>query len=141
VAGWGRTGHGGEAFDYHVQRFFAFAQPDTSFDRMGELVEYEQRRMAVREAWDRYFRELDAFLCPVNFTVAFPHDPNPFEERVLLTPDGARRYDGQRLWISHASLPGVPGSATHPTRVADRETSCGSAKPFARSASTTRPTA
>ena len=29
--------------------------------------------------------------------------------------------------------------ATHPTRVAERETSCGSAKPFARSASTTRP--
>src|SRR6266508_1812485 len=30
--------------------------------------------------------------------------------------------------------------AMHPTRVAERETSCGSAKPFARSASTTRRT-
>jgi amidase len=99
------------AFDYHVQLFFAFAQPDGSFERLGELIEYEQRRMAAREAWRRYFRELDAFLCPVNFTPAFPHDPSPFEERMVPTPDGARRYDEQPFWISHASLPGLPAAA------------------------------
>jgi amidase len=97
-----------EAFDYHVQLFFAFAQPDGSFDRLGELIEYEQRRMAAREAWGRYFRGFDAFLCPVNFTPAFPHDPTPFEERIVRTPEGARRYDEQPFWISHASLPGLP---------------------------------
>jgi amidase len=97
-----------EAFDYHVQLFFAFAQPDGSFERLDELIEYEQRRMAAREAWGRYFRELDAFLCPVNFTPAFRHDPRPFEERTVPTPEGSRRYDEQPFWISHASLPGLP---------------------------------
>jgi amidase len=97
-----------EAFDYHVQLFFAFAQPDGSFDRLGDLIEYERRRMAAREAWGRYFRELDAFLCPVNFTPAFPHDPRPFDERMVPTADGERRYADQPFWISHASLPGLP---------------------------------
>jgi amidase len=100
-----------QAFDYHVQLFLAFAQPDGSFDRLGELIEYEQQRMAAREAWGRYFRELDAFLSPVNFTPAFPHDPSPFEERMVLTPEGPRRYDEQPFWISHASLPGLPAVA------------------------------
>jgi amidase len=97
-----------EAFDYHVQLFFAFAQPGGSFERLGELIEYEQRRMAAREAWGRYFADVDVFLCPVNFTPAFPHDPSPFDERMVPTPDGARRYDEQPFWISHASLPGLP---------------------------------
>jgi amidase len=97
-----------EAFDYHVQLFFAFAQPEGSFDRLGELIGYERRRMAARQAWGRYFRELDVFLCPVNFTPAFRHDPSPFEERTVPTPEGPRRYDEQPFWISHASLPGLP---------------------------------
>jgi amidase len=97
-----------EAFDYHVQLFFAFAQPDGSFERLSEFIEFEQRRMAARAAWDRYFREVDVFLCPVNFTPAFPHDPRPFEQRTVPTPEGARRYDAQPFWTSHASLPGLP---------------------------------
>jgi amidase len=108
-----------EAFDYHVQLFLALAQPGGSFERLSELIEYEQRRMAAREAWGRYFRELDAFLCPVNFTAAFPHDPRPFEERTVLTPNGARRYDEQPFWISHASLPGLPAVAAPIGRTAD----------------------
>jgi amidase len=48
------------------------------------------------------------FLCPVNFTPAFPHDTRPFEERTVATPEGERSYDSQPFWISHASLPGLP---------------------------------
>jgi amidase len=97
-----------EAFGYHVDLFFAFAEPDGSFERMPELIEYEQRRMAIRAAWGRYFREVDVFLCPVNFTPAFPHDPSPFEQRTVRTSDGERPYAAQSFWISHASLPGLP---------------------------------
>jgi amidase len=97
-----------DAFGYHVELFFAFAQPGGSFERLPELIEYEQRRMAVRAAWDRYFRDVDVFLCPVNFTAAFPHDPRPFHERTVPTADGERPYDAQPFWISHASLPGLP---------------------------------
>jgi amidase len=111
---------GAEAFDYHVQLFFAFAQPEGSFERLGELIEYERRRMAARTAWGRYFREIDAFLCPVNFTRAFPHDPRPFEERTVPTPEGPRRYDEQPFWISHASLPGLPAVSAPIGRTANR---------------------
>jgi amidase len=97
-----------DAFGYHLELFFAFAQPGGSFERLPELIEYEQRRMAVRAAWGRYFRDVDVFLCPVNFTPAFPHDPRPFEQRTVATSDGERPYDAQAFWISHASLPGLP---------------------------------
>ena len=97
-----------ETFGYHVDLFFAFAEPDGSFERMPELIEYEQQRMAIRAAWGRYFREVDVFLCPVNFTPAFPHDPSPFEQRTVRTSDGERPYAAQSFWISHASLPGLP---------------------------------
>jgi amidase len=107
-----------EAFDYHVQLFLALAQPDGSFERLSELIEYEQRRMAARTAWGRYFAEVDVFLCPVNFTAAFPHDPRPFEERTVPTPEGPRRYDEQPFWISHASLPGLPAVAAPVGRTA-----------------------
>lgn len=97
-----------KAFGYHVELFFAFAQPGRKFDRLPELIEYEQRRMAVRAAWGQYFREADVFICPVNFTPAFPHDPRPFDQRTVATSDGERPYEEQSYWISHASLPGLP---------------------------------
>jgi amidase len=97
-----------DAFGYHVELFLAFAQPGGTFERLPELIEYERRRMAVRAAWERYFRSVDVFLCPINFTPAFPHDPRPLEQRIVPTPDGARRYDEQPFWISHASFPGLP---------------------------------
>ena len=67
--------------------------------------------MAARAAWSRYFSEIDEFLCPVNFTPAFPHDTRPFEERTITTPEGERPYNDQAFWVSHASLPGLPAVA------------------------------
>jgi amidase len=71
----------------------------------------ENRRMAARAAWSRYFNQIDVFLCPVNFTPAFPHDTRPFEERTITTPEGERPYNDQTFWVSHASLPGLPAVA------------------------------
>jgi amidase len=67
--------------------------------------------MAARAAWNRYFDDIDVFLCPVNFTPAFPHDSRPFEERTITTPEGERPYNDQAFWVSHASLPGLPAVA------------------------------
>ena len=108
-----------DAFGYHVELFLAYSQPGGEFGRLPELIEYEQRRMAVRAAWGRYFREIDVFLCPVNFTPAFPHDPRPFEQRTVPTADGERPYDAQPFWISHASLPGLPAVSAPVGRTAD----------------------
>jgi amidase len=102
---------GYESFGFHVGLFFAFQQPDEGFEPQSGLVEHERRRMLARAAWSRYFEAVDVFLCPTNFTAAFPHDERPFEQRTIATPEGERPYDSQVFWISHASLPGLPAVA------------------------------
>jgi amidase len=100
-----------ESFGFHVRLFFAFQQPGEDFATLSEVIDHENRRMAARAAWGRYFNEVDVFLCPLNFTPAFPHDTRPFEERTITTPEGQRSYNDQAFWVSHASLPGLPAVA------------------------------
>jgi amidase len=100
-----------ESFGFHVGLFFAFQQPGEDFATLAEVVDHENRRMAARAAWSRYFDDIDVFLCPANFTPAFPHDSRPFEQRTITTPEGERPYENQPFWISHASLPGLPAVA------------------------------
>jgi amidase len=109
-----------ESFGFHVQAFFAFQQPGEDFAKLSEFVDHENRRMAARAAWTRYFDEVaDVFLCPVNFTPAFPHDTRPFEQRTITTPEGERPYNDQAFWVSHASLPGLPAVAAPVGRTSD----------------------
>ena len=100
-----------ESFGFHVGLFFAFQQPGGDFAKLSEFVEHENRRMSARDAWTRYFNEMDVFLCPANFTPAFPHDSRPFEERTITTPEGERPYANQPFWIAQASLAGLPAVA------------------------------
>jgi amidase len=96
---------------FHVRLFFAFQQPGADSAKLSEFIDHETRRMTARAAWNRYFNDTDVFLCPANFTPAFPHDTRPFEERTITTPEGERPYDSQAFWVSHASLPGLPAVA------------------------------
>jgi hypothetical protein len=48
-----------ESFAFHVGLFFAFQQPGEDFKRVSEFIEQENRRMARRAAWSRYFNEID----------------------------------------------------------------------------------
>ena len=100
-----------ESFGFHVQLFFAFQEPGEPFARLPEFVDHETRRMAARAAWSHYFEDIDVFLCPTNFTPAFPHDRRPFEERLITTPEGERPYANQAFWMSHAALAGLPAVA------------------------------
>lgn len=100
-----------ESFGFHVGLFFAFQQPGENVATLSEFIEHETRRMSARWAWDRYFNDMDVFLCPTNFTPAFPHDNSPLDERRITTPEGERSYTSQPFWISHASLPGLPAVA------------------------------
>ena len=103
-----------ESFGFHVRAFFAFQEPGEDFAKLSEFIDHENRRMAARAAWNRYFDDIaDVFLCPVNFTPAFPHDARPFEERTISTPEGKQPYNDQAFWVSHASLPGLP-AVPHP---------------------------
>jgi len=109
-----------ESFGFQVRLFFAFQEPGEDSIAFPEFVEHEDRRMAARAAWNRYFDEVaDVFLCPVNFTPAFPHDARPFEARTITTPDGERPYNDQAFWVSHASLPGLPAVAVPIGRTPD----------------------
>jgi amidase len=97
-----------ESFGFHVQSFFAFQQPGEDVAKFSEFIDHENRRMAARAAWNRYFNDIAVFLCPVNFTPAFTHNARPFERRTIMTPEGERPYNDQAFWVSHASLPGLP---------------------------------
>jgi amidase len=100
-----------ESFGFHVGLFFAFQQPGEDIATLSEVIGHEHRRMAARAAWTSYFDDVDVFLCPANFTPAFPHDIRPFEERTVATPEGDRPYSNQAFWVAHASLPGLPALA------------------------------
>jgi amidase len=111
VEGWPEgvdPGQASESFGFHVGLFFAFQEPGERFAGLSEVIEHENRRMAARAAWGRYFHGIDVFLSPANFTPAFPHDDRPFDERTITTPEGEQPYTNQTFWISHASLPGLP---------------------------------
>jgi amidase len=102
-------GQSAESFGFQVGLFFAFAQRgEHEFAPLAAVVEQERRRMAARAAWSAYFQDVDVFLCPVNFTTAFAHDPRPFDQRTITTAEGMRPYADQPFWIAHASLAGLP---------------------------------
>jgi amidase len=115
VEGWPEgidPGQIAESFGFQVGLFFARQEPgEQEFAPLSVVIEQEQRRMTARAAWSAYFHDVDVFLCPVNFTAAFPHDARPFDERTIATADGERPYTDQPFWITHASLPGLPALA------------------------------
>lgn len=96
-----------ESFGFQVGLFFAF-QEGGDLAPLSDVVEQEKRRMAAQARWERYFEDVDVFLCPTSFTAAFPHDTRPFDERTIATPEGERPYDDQVFWIAQPSLPGLP---------------------------------
>ena len=60
-----------------------------------EFQDVMARRAQAQDAWRDYFRDLDAFLVPVAFVPAFPHDHGmPLKSRVLQTPEGAEEVPG-----------------------------------------------
>ena len=67
--------------------------------------------MEARTAWQKYFETYDAFLLPVAFTPAFPHDHSmPFWDRKIATTEGLRPYEDLYFWISFATLTGLPAT-------------------------------
>jgi amidase len=69
-------------------------------------------RLAARAAWQQYFKIHDAFLMPVAFVPAFPHDHSmPLGERKLMTTAGERFYVSLYRWISFATLTGCPATS------------------------------
>ena len=70
-----------------------------------------RERMTARALWQEYFETHDAFLLPMSFLPAFPHDHSyPFWNRRLPTSESPRRYEDLLFWISFATLTGLPAT-------------------------------
>ncbi|MCI0390223.1 MAG: amidase [Acidobacteria bacterium] len=70
-----------------------------------------EQRFRARAVWREYFKNFDAFLLPVNFVPAFPHDHKPdLISRKLATAEGERNYIDQSRWICFATLAGCPAT-------------------------------
>lgn len=113
VEGWPdgvEPGEQAEEFGRQVGVFFALHGGEPGSMTVDELVAAERGRMIARTKWQRYFEDVDVFLCPTSFTVAFPHGST--------TIDG-QPYDAQVFWIAHASLTGHPALSMPIGRTAD----------------------
>ena len=73
----------------------------------------DQQRLIQRARWQQYFQSFDAFLSPVHFLPAFPHDHRlPRNVRTLTTSDGSTRaYNENMKWITPATLSGLPATS------------------------------
>jgi amidase len=75
---------------------------------------HREARLRARALWQRYFESFDAFLMPVNFVAAFPHDPRTetwLEDNRKLTVAGCvRAYTDQFKWINVATFTGCPAT-------------------------------
>jgi len=87
------------SFGFEVAQFFAFHGGDADFATLRQVVDQHDRRMAARAAWQRYFTEVDVFLCPATFTTAFAQP---------VTADAEQLHHQLAFWIAHASLAGLP---------------------------------
>lgn len=99
-------------FGFALQQFMAAADPSSDWSPTEtEIAEQRERRTRLRAAWADYFTDVDAFVCPVNFTAAIEHDDRPFEQRTVSTVDGERRYDEQPFWTAQPAVAGLPALA------------------------------
>lgn len=115
-----------ENFSFHVQAIRAATEPlkgmrsestQVAGAKSGEPILFttwqreNHQRLAFRDLWQHYFKDVDVFLSPVAFMPAFPHDHSePRQNRILNGPSGPRNYMDLRKWISIASLTGCPAT-------------------------------
>lgn len=83
-------------------------------------IELQNRRIQAQHAWQQFYKGYDAFLMPINFVPAFPHDHSePMMLRVLETSLGKRAYLDLLYWISFATMTGLPATAAPVGRTKD----------------------
>ena len=81
---------------------------------LSSFADWQQQRLkqlAFRALWQDYFEQIDVFLMPCSFTVAFHHDhAGDFNSRMLNTSDGKRPYMQLMPWMVTATLTGCPAT-------------------------------
>jgi len=92
----------------------ANASDPMSVGAMSSFADWQQQnlqRLAFRAQWQAYFDDVDVFLSPVAFAIAFPHDhTEPQSDRSIATVGGPRKYMDFLNWIAPATLIGCPAT-------------------------------
>jgi len=120
-----------ENYSWLLAAFFSVTLPDDAFRKMqraaGEgaddpwvrgtaslhrdWLQQSAQRLNARALWQDYFKTYDAFLMPVSFVTAFPHDHRrDMNARKLRTAGGERAYTDIGKWVSFATLTGCPAT-------------------------------
>jgi len=120
-----------ENYSWLLAAFFSVTLPDDAFRKMqraaGEgaddpwvrgtaslhrdWLQQSAQRLNARAVWQDYFKTYDAFLMPVSFVTAFPHDHRrDMNARKLRTAGGERAYTDIGKWVSFATLTGCPAT-------------------------------
>jgi amidase len=76
-----------------------------------DWIRADRQRAAIANQWRALFREFDVVVTPVCATTAFAHDHAPMAQRHLRVDGVDMPYAQQALWISLASLTGLPATA------------------------------
>jgi amidase len=85
-----------------------------------EWLRQSNQRMKTRAVWHQYFKTHDAFLMPVAFAPAFPHNhQGPPVARKLTIAEGEREYVELARWIAFATLTGCPATVAPAGRTKD----------------------
>ena len=84
----------------------------------GEWAQFNNRRFALREAWQAFFRDWDILVCPQMATDAFPHDHGEYLERRITVDNETQNYFQQVFWSGTVTVAHLPSTVfpTGPSR-------------------------
>lgn len=86
--------------------------PDGTFASVQTWFQLLDRQARIQRQFAQFFEEVDAILCPVFGTTAFPHDDEPDLRARKLTIDGEEtHFADQFAWISMATFAGLPATS------------------------------
>ena len=72
----------------------------------------DRMRAGLRAQWRALFREVDAVICPIMPTPAYPHDQSPDQEARRIVIDNQEfPYTDQLVWPGIATCPGLPATS------------------------------
>lgn len=95
-------------------RSFQAISTRASVQRQRTWVRMDHARARLRQAWSRFFEDVDVLVCPISPTTAFSHDHTPFPTRTLDVDGVPRLYAEQLFWAGLVTVAYLP-STVFPT--------------------------
>jgi amidase len=106
---------GKQAEEIDRERYQQNPQNPFAAGSLSSYADWQQQRfrqLSFRAMWQEYFQQVDVFLMPICFTVAFQHDHTADPStRTIHTPDGISPYMQLMPWVVTATLTGCPATA------------------------------